>query len=98
MNGNLYGIKQRYLFAALFSAGVMMPMGFEFGFRKPLHVVKTTPADWEKTDVDLISFVAKVNAIKKAHFVFREECPTTIFPVSEPEHPADVEGFGEAQG
>ena len=25
----------------------MMPMGFEFGFRKPLHVVHTTPADWE---------------------------------------------------
>ena len=29
----------------------MMPMGFEFGFRKPLHVVHTTPADWEKTEM-----------------------------------------------
>ena len=45
----------------------MMPIGFEFGFRKPLHVVNTTPADWEKTDIDLTAYIAKVNAIKKGH-------------------------------
>ena len=84
MNGNLAGLKQRYLFAALFSAGVMMPIGFEFGFRKPLHVVNTTPADWEKTDVDLTSFIAKVNAVKKGHSVFHEESPTSIFPCQNP--------------
>ena len=33
-HGNLDAVKQRYLFSALFSAGVMMPMGFEFGFSK----------------------------------------------------------------
>src|SRR5206468_5499967 len=32
--GNVDGLKQRYLFSALFSAGVMMPMGFEYGLRK----------------------------------------------------------------
>ena len=42
MNGNVNALKQRYLFAALFSAGVMMPIGFEYGFRKPLHVIRTT--------------------------------------------------------
>ena len=84
LNGNLEGLKQRYLFAALFSAGVMMPMGFEFGFRKPLHVVKTKPADWEKTDVDLTSYITKVNAIKQGHPVFREESVTTIFPCQNP--------------
>ena len=62
----------------------MMPMGFEFGFRKPLHVVHTTPADWEKTDVDLTSYIAKVNAIKKGHAVFHEESPTSIFPCQNP--------------
>ena len=66
LNGNLNGLKQRYLFAALFSAGVMMPMGFEFGFRKPLHVVRTTPADWEQNGIDLTSYIAKVNSIKRA--------------------------------
>lgn len=78
LDGNIEGLKQRYLFSALFSAGVMMPMGFEFGFRKKLHVVKTRPQDWEKTDIDLTSFLKKVNKIKAEHAIFQEEAPTEI--------------------
>ena len=83
-NGNLAGVKQRYLFSALFSAGVMMPIGFEYGFRKPLNVVSTTPADWENTGIDLCAYVAKVNAIKQSHPVFQEESPTNILPCQNP--------------
>ena len=83
-HGNLDGIKQRYLFAALFSAGVMIPMGFEFGFRKPLHVIHSLPADWEETGLDLTAYIAKVNAIKKSHQVFCEESPTNILPCQNP--------------
>ncbi|MDY6989926.1 MAG: alpha-amylase family glycosyl hydrolase [Thermodesulfobacteriota bacterium] len=78
VNGNIEGLKQRYLFSALFSAGVMMPMGFEFGFRKKLDVVKTRPQDWEITDIDLTSFLKRVNQIKSEHPVFQEEAPTEI--------------------
>jgi starch synthase (maltosyl-transferring) len=77
-HGNLNAMKQRYLFAALFSAGVMMPVGFEYGFRKPLHVINTTPADWENDGVDLRGYVSKVNVIKKSHPIFQQECPTNI--------------------
>ncbi len=84
LNGNVSGLKQRYLFSALFSAGVMMPIGFEYGFRKPLHVVHTTPADWEDTGIDLCSYISKVNAIKKNHAVFREESLTNILPCNNP--------------
>lgn len=84
MNGNLNALKQRYLFAALFSTGVMMPVGFEFAFRKPLHVVKTTPQDWENTGQDLSLFVGAVNAIKNRFPVFREESPTNFLPCSNP--------------
>jgi starch synthase (maltosyl-transferring) len=84
LNGNVNGLKQRYLFAALFSTGVMMPIGFEFGFRKPLHVIHTTPADWEETGIHLTSYITKVNAIKKNHPVFQEECPTNILPCNNP--------------
>jgi starch synthase (maltosyl-transferring) len=83
-DGNVNTLKQRYLFSALFSAGVMMPMGFEYGLRKPLHVVQTTPADWQLDSVDLRDYVAKVNAIKKKHAVFREESPTNILPCNNP--------------
>lgn len=80
LNGNVNGLKQRYLFSALFSAGAMMPVGFEYGFRLPLHVVNTTPSDWEVTGIDLCGFIGKVNAMKKAHPVFQEDGPTIIFP------------------
>jgi starch synthase (maltosyl-transferring) len=77
-HGNVNALKQRYLFAALFSAGVMMPIGFEYGFCQPLHVVKTTPADWENTNIDLRSYVTSVNRIKKSYPIFLEESPTQI--------------------
>lgn len=76
LNGNIDGLKQRYLFAALFSGGVMMPIGFEFGFRKRLHVVNTRPEDWEQTDIDLRAFIREVNEIKTSHPVFQEDGPT----------------------
>lgn len=83
-NGNLEGVKQRYLLSALFSAGVMMPMGFEYGFRKQLHVVNTTPSDWQVNGVDLTPFISKVNAIKRDHPVFREESLVNILPCNNP--------------
>jgi starch synthase (maltosyl-transferring) len=53
-------------------------MGFEYGFNKPLHVVETTPADWENPNADLREYIAKVNAIKKNHPIFLEESSTQV--------------------
>jgi starch synthase (maltosyl-transferring) len=58
--------RQRYLFAATFSTGVMMPIGFEFGFRKQLDVVATRPGDWEEPMFDLQDFIAETNRMKAA--------------------------------
>lgn len=82
--GNVNALKQRYLFAALFSTGVMITMGFEFGFRKKPHVVETRPEDWEKTNIDLREYIKKVNEIKSSHAVFQEECPTEIWSADDP--------------
>ncbi|MBC5801166.1 MAG: DUF3416 domain-containing protein [Candidatus Eremiobacteraeota bacterium] len=54
----------RYLFAAIFSSGVMMPMGYEYGFSKRLDVVNTRPHDWEQPRFDLTEFIAATNALK----------------------------------
>jgi starch synthase (maltosyl-transferring) len=78
LNGNLDGLRQRYLFAALFSGGVMMPIGFEFGFRKRLHVVDTRPEDWEETGIDLTHFIRSVNTLKRNHAAFQEDGPTHV--------------------
>lgn len=68
-------MKQRYLFAALFSAGIMSPIGFEHGFRRRLDVVNTRPEDWEGTNLDLTDFIAEVNRIKDRFPVFQQEGP-----------------------
>lgn len=66
-------LKQRYLFAALFSSGVMMPIGYEYGFGKRLDVVRTRPGHWEQPAVDITDFIARVNRIKSDYPVFQEE-------------------------
>jgi starch synthase (maltosyl-transferring) len=58
--------RQRYAFAAAFSAGVMMPIGYEFGFRRRLDVVRTMPSDWERAAFDLRPFISRVNRLKQA--------------------------------
>jgi starch synthase (maltosyl-transferring) len=73
LNGDQAAVKMRYAFAALFAAGVMMPMGFEYGFRRPLHVVTTRPDDWETPSWDICDFIAAVNRLKQSRRVFNEE-------------------------
>jgi starch synthase (maltosyl-transferring) len=67
--------RQHYLFTAAFSAGVMMPIGFEFGFARPLHVVDSRPGDWETPRFDLTDFVRAVNRMKAEHSVLNREGP-----------------------
>ena len=62
--GNVDALRQHYLFTALFASGIMIPMGFEYGFRKRLDVVTTVPGDWEQPNIDLTGFITQVNAIK----------------------------------
>ncbi len=77
--------RQRYLFAAFFSAGLMIPVGFEFGFKRRLHVVNTRPEDWEKPTYNLTRFIKGVNRMKKGCPVLLEEGPMTrVTPEGEP--------------
>ena len=69
--------RNAYLFAAVFATGVMIPIGYEYGFRKRLHVVKTRPDDWEKPAFDLTSYIGEVNRMKASLPVLNEEGPQT---------------------
>ncbi|HET7307161.1 MAG TPA: maltotransferase domain-containing protein [Gammaproteobacteria bacterium] len=68
-----------YLFAACFSTGVMMPVGYEYAFRKSLDVVQTRPEDWEETGLDLSAWIAAVNVMKAAVPALNEEGPQRQF-------------------
>jgi starch synthase (maltosyl-transferring) len=65
--------RQRYAIAAAFSAGVMMPVGYEFGFRKQVNVVSSMPTDWERRHWDLRAFITRVNRLKLAHPLLQGE-------------------------
>ncbi len=75
VNGNIAVLKQRYIFSVFFSAAVMMPIGYEFGFRKKIDVVKTTPDDWEQTDTDISEIIRGSNNIKAQYAIFQDENP-----------------------
>ena len=75
----------RYLFAAAFSSGLMMPLGFEYGFRNKPHVVESRPDDWEPAHFDLCDFIAAVHRMKAATPVLNEEGPQhRITPADDP--------------
>lgn len=75
----------RYLFAATFSTGLMMPLGYEYGFRKQPHVVDSRPEDWEPAHFDLSDFIARTNRIKADTPVLNEEGPQRrITPADDP--------------
>lgn len=76
VQGNEAALKSRYAFSAFFSAGVMTVMGYEFGYRKALDVVKTNPFDAESPHCDLTGWIGSVNAVKRAHAIFNVDAPT----------------------
>ncbi len=72
-NGNIEYIKLRYLFACTFSTGVMMPLGYEYGFEKKTDVIKTTPDDFEEKKIDISDYIKKCNELKFKYRLFSED-------------------------
>ncbi|HYD31741.1 MAG TPA: maltotransferase domain-containing protein [Azospirillaceae bacterium] len=79
-------MKMRYLFSACFSTGVMVPVGYEYGFTRKLDVVKTRPEDWENPRLDMARFIADVNAMKASTPVLNVEGPQRR--ITAPDNPA----------
>ena len=71
-----------YLRTAMFSTGVMMPLGYEFGFSRNLHVVNMRPEDWESPRFDLSSWIAAVNHLKAVTPVLNVEGPQHLIHTS----------------
>jgi starch synthase (maltosyl-transferring) len=71
--------RQRYAVAAAFSAGVMMPVGYEFGFRKQVNVADSMPTDWERRHWDLRPFITRVNRLKLTQPVLQGEGHLRVF-------------------
>ena len=72
----------RYLFAAFFSSGVLLPAGYEYGFDRVLDVVMTRPDHWQTPRFDISAFIAAVNALKAAVPALNEEGAERALPAS----------------
>lgn len=70
--------KQRLYFEAIFSKGFMITSGFEFGFKKRLNSVTTTPLDWENTGKDYSKIIKNILSIKSHLKPLNEESPIFI--------------------
>jgi starch synthase (maltosyl-transferring) len=70
--------RQAYAFAASYSTGVMMPMGFEFGWSRALDVVSIRTDEPEPKRFDLSDFITEVNAMKRAIPALNEEGPQRL--------------------
>ncbi|MBI3934707.1 MAG: alpha-amylase [Acidobacteria bacterium] len=84
LHGNRDAVRQRYVLAALFSTGVMVPMGFEYGFRRRLHVVKMRPADWEPPSWDDTDLIGSMNTLKARNRIWNEDAPMESIDVGNP--------------
>jgi starch synthase (maltosyl-transferring) len=84
LKGDREAVKMRYGFSAVFSAGVMMPIGFEYGFSRRLNVVKTKPEDWEEPQWDISDYIGRVNRLKISRRVFNEEGPIDPVTIDNP--------------
>ncbi|MGC1299327.1 MAG: alpha-1,4-glucan--maltose-1-phosphate maltosyltransferase, partial [Alloacidobacterium sp.] len=67
--------RQAYAFSAAYSTGVLMPMGFEYGWARRLEVVTGQAKTAESKRFDLSEFVAEVNALKRGIPALNEEGP-----------------------
>src|SRR5205814_1301995 len=67
--------RQAYAFAASFSTGVMVPMGFEYGWARRLEVVANGAVAREPVRFDLGPFIAGINLMKRAVPALNQEGP-----------------------
>jgi starch synthase (maltosyl-transferring) len=65
--------KMRYTFASIFSEGLLMVGGYEFGAKRRTDVVKGTPNDLESPQWDLRDWIKDINTRKRMTPVFCEE-------------------------
>jgi len=72
----------RLQLAAVLSAGLSVPMGYEYGFESSPDPVRGEPGDWTRgcnaRRIDITDFVARVNRMKASHPAFNREGPQRL--------------------
>jgi starch synthase (maltosyl-transferring) len=78
LEGRVDSVKMHLLFAAIFSSGVMVPLGLENMQQQKVDVVHSRPEDWEENRPNLEDYLAGVLALKKNYRVLHEDSPLEV--------------------
>ncbi|HAJ80482.1 MAG TPA: alpha-amylase [Fibrobacteres bacterium] len=79
--GTLDVQKSRYLFCALFSHGILMPMGYEYGAKVKMDVVHGAVSQLEEPQWDLSDWIKEINMLKNnIPVLFEEGSWNVLFP------------------
>lgn len=97
LGGNEGALRQKYLFTALYSTGLLMPVGYEYGFKARLDVVQTYPEAWEAPAFDLTDFITRANALKASARVFNVDGPLFEVTTHNPRVKAYLKGTPDAR-
>ena len=78
LKGDMASFLQRLYFSCFFSKGFMIVSGCEYGFRKQINCVTTTPDDWENTGQDFSSLIKQLLSVKKLLKPLHEESAVEV--------------------
>lgn len=73
LHGDRGLVLQRYALSVFFSAGVMMPLGMEWGATRRMDVLRDHPRDLEARRFDLSGDIGHLNRLKAKERVFHTE-------------------------
>jgi starch synthase (maltosyl-transferring) len=81
-DGNQHQALLRYELAAYICSSISTTIGFEYGFRRQINVVDTTPSWWEPVHYDISDDIAKINEIKASYDVLQEDNCIEVLPLN----------------
>ncbi len=72
-HGNKTLAVMKYAVGAYICSSIAITVGFEYGFRRKIHVVDINPMWWEPVHYDISSEIAAINTIKASYDVLQED-------------------------
>ena len=72
-HGNKQFVLMKYAMCAYICSSVATTIGFEYGFRRKIHVVETSPMWWEPAHFDISAEIAAINQHKATYAVLHED-------------------------
>lgn len=72
----------RYELGAYICSSISTTIGFEYGFRRQIHVVHANPSWWEPVYYDISAEIGEINTIKASYNILQEDNGLNMLPLN----------------